>query len=297
MIRSLFDSEDEKKESEKIEEKINESPKPENLNDTQTVETQPLTSADTIETQPVLNESAAPVEARKEEILENPDENILSSDSQAVFDFESEKIVKEIEFGDNFLELEKEVAKIEEEVRFESEAKIEEEEIITVNENPVLAENKSAAEKSEPTQNGIFTAAINKSEQEKKSPESLENLLIMPGETSPVSDVSADENQGFILPNRVEPATGNTALIQTNETPPTDYKPESKAEIIRKSGLAWSAGIAFFGSVVFLLIIGWFADLLLGTSPWCAVGGVVLGSIIGFLQLFRLTSQILKDVD
>jgi len=74
-------------------------------------------------------------------------------------------------------------------------------------------------------------------------------------------------------------------------------KPESTAETARKSGLAMSAAIALFGSVAFLLIIGWFTDLLLGTSPWGIVGGIVLGSIIGFLQFFRTTSQILKNKD
>jgi F0F1-type ATP synthase assembly protein I len=71
-------------------------------------------------------------------------------------------------------------------------------------------------------------------------------------------------------------------------------EPESFAETTRKSGLAWSAGIAFFASVVFMLILGWGADLLLGSSPWGLVGGIVLGSIIGFVQFFRLTSQIFK---
>lgn len=69
-------------------------------------------------------------------------------------------------------------------------------------------------------------------------------------------------------------------------------EPESFAETTRKSGLAWSAGIVFFASVLFMLIIGWGADLLFGSSPWGLVGGIVLGSLIGFVQFFRLTSQI-----
>ena len=71
-------------------------------------------------------------------------------------------------------------------------------------------------------------------------------------------------------------------------------EPESVAETVRRSGLAWSAGIAFFAAVVFMLILGWGADVLLGTSPWGIVGGIVLGSIIGFVQFFRITSQIFK---
>jgi F0F1-type ATP synthase assembly protein I len=72
------------------------------------------------------------------------------------------------------------------------------------------------------------------------------------------------------------------------------FVPESKAETIRKSGLAYSAAIALFGSVIFMLIMGWFADLLLGIRPWGIVIGIVLGAIIGFVQFFRLTSQIIN---
>ena len=68
--------------------------------------------------------------------------------------------------------------------------------------------------------------------------------------------------------------------------------PQSTAETVRQTGLAWSAGIAFFGAIVFMLFLGWIADLLLGSSPWGIVGGIVLGAIIGFMQLFRISSQI-----
>jgi F0F1-type ATP synthase assembly protein I len=70
---------------------------------------------------------------------------------------------------------------------------------------------------------------------------------------------------------------------------------ESAADTIRRSGMAWSLGIAFVAAVGFMLILGWGADLLLGTSPWGVVVGIVLGSIIGFFQLFRLSSQIFKN--
>ena len=75
----------------------------------------------------------------------------------------------------------------------------------------------------------------------------------------------------------------------------TEIKPrQSTAETIRQSGLAYSAAIVLFGSVVFMMILGWFADLLLGSSPWGVAGGIVLGGIIGFIQFFRITSQIFK---
>jgi len=71
-------------------------------------------------------------------------------------------------------------------------------------------------------------------------------------------------------------------------------QPQSTEETVRQTGLAWSAGIAFFGAIVFMLFLGWIADLLLGSSPWGIVGGIVLGAIIGFMQLFRISSQIFK---
>ncbi len=70
--------------------------------------------------------------------------------------------------------------------------------------------------------------------------------------------------------------------------------PDSADETIRRTGLAWSAGVAFFGAVVFMLVIGWGADVLLGSSPWGIVVGIVLGSVIGFVQFFRISSQIFK---
>lgn len=76
--------------------------------------------------------------------------------------------------------------------------------------------------------------------------------------------------------------------------PPLPYTPDTFGESVRKSGLAWSASIALFGSVVFMLVIGWFADLLLGSSPWGIVAGIVLGSVIGFIQFFRISAQIFR---
>ena len=107
-------------------------------------------------------------------------------------------------------------------------------------------------------------------------------------------------NVTFTLSNPFEP-TGATETPKNKTDEPMLFqmqsKPESTAETVRKSGLAMSAAIALFGSVVFLLIIGWFADLLLGTSPWGIIGGIVLGSAIGFFQFFKTTSQILKNND
>ncbi|QQS42687.1 MAG: AtpZ/AtpI family protein [Acidobacteriota bacterium] len=74
-----------------------------------------------------------------------------------------------------------------------------------------------------------------------------------------------------------------------------DDDPVSQVEIFRRMGLAWSAAIALFGSVVFMLAIGWVADVLFGSSPWGIVTGIVLGAAIGFFQLFRITSHIMGN--
>lgn len=316
MIQSLFDSEDEKKEGNTVEEEITESPKNEVSVESQVTGNQKLSALELSENQPIAEESLAPVESEKEfsgENFQKVESPNLEFKPENISEFESENVFKEIEFGDNFLQLEKEVAKIEEEVQRESKEKSEQEaktENTPIDENVVLTENKSNPENIEPkpTEQGIFTSALNKAQKEKQSSVPLENLLIVPNQTQAgfeerVSENQLDtsilgnENQGFILPNRIEPKPENSASNRSDDVFQSDYKPESKAQIIRNSGLAWSAGIAFFGSVIFLLILGWFADLLLGTSPWMAVGGVVLGSVVGFVQLFRLTSQILKDND
>lgn len=92
-----------------------------------------------------------------------------------------------------------------------------------------------------------------------------------------------------------DPLTGDApANMHEPPSPLADYYPPSAGETVRMTGLAWSAGISLFGSIIFLLVIGWFADLLLGSSPWGIVGGIVLGSVIGFIQFFRMNAEIFK---
>ena len=69
-------------------------------------------------------------------------------------------------------------------------------------------------------------------------------------------------------------------------------QPESQAESARKMGLGYAAGITFFATIAFMLLIGWGADLVLGSKPWGLVGGIVLGAVIAFIQFFRITNRI-----
>jgi F0F1-type ATP synthase assembly protein I len=103
---------------------------------------------------------------------------------------------------------------------------------------------------------------------------------------------AVDEQANFELPFETKTETAKTAGDNLLFMPPAE--PESFAETARQSGLAYAAAITLFASVIFMLIVGWFADLLLGSSPWGIIIGIVLGAAIGFIQFFRMTSQIFK---
>ncbi len=75
--------------------------------------------------------------------------------------------------------------------------------------------------------------------------------------TSEAKDVPASGSLGLS-----EPDSGNESL---DKAPFAASDPASLGETARRDGLAWSAGIAFFASVVFMLILGGGADLLLGS--------------------------------
>jgi len=119
----------------------------------------------------------------------------------------------------------------------------------------------------------------------------ISNIPDLNTEHTPANSSEKTDSEDVFNFNLVEtlPRSEDKPMFQT------DFKPESLAETARKSGLAYAAGISLFGSIIFLMGLGWFVDLLLGISPWGIVGGIVLGSIIGFVQFFRITSQILKD--
>lgn len=41
-----------------------------------------------------------------------------------------------------------------------------------------------------------------------------------------------------------------------------------------------------------MLFLGWIFDWLFASSPWGLIGGIILGSIVGFIQFFRISSRI-----
>ena len=110
-------------------------------------------------------------------------------------------------------------------------------------------------------------------------------------QTEPVKTFTETPMSEINVPGKAEPLPEilPPSLLQE------DYKPETAAETIRKSGLAYGAALTLFGAVVFMLILGWFFDLIFGSSPWGIVVGIVVGAIIGFYQFFKITSHIINN--
>ena len=60
----------------------------------------------------------------------------------------------------------------------------------------------------------------------------------------------------------------------------------------RAFALYAAAGFQFVGAVGGLSVLGWWFDGRLGTTPWLAVAGLVLGSVGGFWNLWRILKLI-----
>ena len=72
------------------------------------------------------------------------------------------------------------------------------------------------------------------------------------------------------------------------ESPPGQ---EDNPEITRRSGMAYAAGLTIFFSVATFLGLGWLLDRQFGTGPWGIVGGILLGSAVGFYEFIRIMSR------
>lgn len=115
-----------------------------------------------------------------------------------------------------------------------------------------------------------------------------QNDVDPPVETAPAEEWPPVADSPQMPPRAWPPVPSDAPMPFIHE----EFEPESQDENMRRSGLAYSAGIVFFSSVAFMLFLGWLADLLLGSSPFGIVAGIVIGSAIGFIQFFKISKQI-----
>ncbi|HRK04971.1 MAG TPA: AtpZ/AtpI family protein [Chlorobiota bacterium] len=80
-------------------------------------------------------------------------------------------------------------------------------------------------------------------------------------------------------------------------TPADDAKKNSRSQssVARQLAPYLALGSQLAASVLLPGGIGWYADKQLGTTPWLLVGGLVLGSVVGFVQFFRSVSQLTRS--
>ncbi len=120
----------------------------------------------------------------------------------------------------------------------------------------------------------------------------------LPVNEETIPQISTPENFEPPIVENLDSATKSAETPITEISEPTifqsSYTPETPDETIRNSGLAYSAAIVLFASVVFMMMMGWFVGQLIGNSTGGIVGGIILGAVIGFIQFFRITSSIFK---
>lgn len=54
----------------------------------------------------------------------------------------------------------------------------------------------------------------------------------------------------------------------------------------------WMEGGSFFSSILAGTLLGYFADLWLGTEPWLVVIGIIVGSYSGFVRVWNFSKRI-----
>jgi len=118
-------------------------------------------------------------------------------------------------------------------------------------------------------------------------------------------EVHETSGESELKSETTEPKTKSLKETETKEDLPSflnaekvpfssseETQTEAPSSSIRNAGLAWSAAIGLLSSVVFMMIIGWLVDILLGSEPIGIVAGICIGAGIGLYQFFRITSKI-----
>ena len=62
-------------------------------------------------------------------------------------------------------------------------------------------------------------------------------------------------------------------------------------QVAAAMGDGWIQGGSFLGSILSGTLLGYLADMWLGTEPWLVVTGIVVGSYSGFLNVWRQSKR------
>jgi F0F1-type ATP synthase assembly protein I len=68
-------------------------------------------------------------------------------------------------------------------------------------------------------------------------------------------------------------------------------------DAMRAAGRVSAIGMEFAGAVIVCLLAGHWVDGKLGTGPWLAVAGIVLGSVVGFKAVYHTAKQMQKQTE
>jgi F0F1-type ATP synthase assembly protein I len=72
---------------------------------------------------------------------------------------------------------------------------------------------------------------------------------------------------------------------------------KSLQDAANQAGPAAAASYSLIGAVVLLGGAGYGLDRWLGTSPWCVLGGLILGLVVGFYELVKVAGVRPPDDD
>ncbi|MGQ0848950.1 MAG: AtpZ/AtpI family protein [Actinomycetota bacterium] len=73
--------------------------------------------------------------------------------------------------------------------------------------------------------------------------------------------------------------------------PSPDHDPGPREKGSSSGGEEWVAAGTFLGSILSGTLLGYLADLWLGTKPWLVVIGILLGSSSGFVRMWHLSKS------
>ena len=112
----------------------------------------------------------------------------------------------------------------------------------------------------------------------------------MPDETR--NDLSNGESEGWPELPPI-PELPETPVLKPN-LPSRDKrtaKDLEKEDTARRMGLAYVLPTALAAPVVLLTLAGWWLDDRFKLSPYCTLGGALLGTVSGFINMIRIAGK------